>query len=771
MKRVAATVTIDSELPPDTVRLRWPPVDSTAHPRDTTDSMVSDSASPIDADVVQLRSSTGRMTAAVVRPDSTVDPETIALSSNLAAALDISAHTKNPSGTDTNKTADSDRKNQTDSVVTVEPTSVSAAYQLTVAPVAELSISGGEQTVRRALDSRPLVHGDTIPTAFLDGSLELPVRVTETRPDGPVVITDETQLQLESGPAPDVAPPRRAPIPPAGIGGYDDIIETCRRAIADPLIHADAYHVDDRSAASGVLIDGQSGVGKTHLIRHAAWYADATIRTIDCAALASQSSSEITDELDSHTAAITTGDSTSTIVLIDNLDILGEDNNAVARQIGTWIEETLQADSTTVVAECTDADAIDSVFTRGGRLSRVISVTAPTPDDRAAIISILFNDTPIASRIDYTAVAEQTLGYVAADILNLRARAIEAALTRCNADTTEKRTEITFSILPTDIETAITETTPSAAETTGSVPSTSFEDIGGLAAPKRELTRAVEWPLQYPEALSRLGVDAPAGVLLYGPPGTGKTMLARAVASTTDANFLTVDGPELLNKYVGESERRVRQLFTRARDSAPAVVFFDEVDALGSARAGDGDSSATERVVSQLLTELDGLHPREQVTVIGATNRPDRIDDALTRPGRFDRVVEVPLPDPEARQEIIRIHTRDRPTEPLDIDEIAEKTEGYSGSDISAVLQEASLLALEEHLGAAESDESKETRTIETDTGQGTSVSATPAGVESLEAVRIHRRHVDAALDRIGPSLSATARERYASFDGTGSSQ
>jgi len=254
---------------------------------------------------------------------------------------------------------------------------------------------------------------------------------------------------------------------------------------------------------------------------------------------------------------------------------------------------------------------------------------------------------------------------------------------------------------------------PSAAETTGSVPSTSFEDIGGLAAPKRELTRAVEWPLQYPEALSRLGVDAPAGVLLYGPPGTGKTMLARAVASTTDANFLTVDGPELLNKYVGESERRVRQLFTRARDSAPAVVFFDEVDALGSARAGDGDSSATERVVSQLLTELDGLHPREQVTVIGATNRPDRIDDALTRPGRFDRVVEVPLPDPEARQEIIRIHTRDRPTEPLDIDEIATKTEGYSGSDISAVLQEASLLALEEHLGAAESEIIDETRTIE----------------------------------------------------------
>ncbi|ERG95936.1 AAA family ATPase [Haloquadratum walsbyi] len=750
MKRVAATVTIDSELPPDTVRLRWPLIDSTARARDTADSTVDDSTSPLDSDVVRLRTNNGRMTAAVVRPDSTVSPETIIVSSNLAAALDISS--------DTNGAVDSDQNSQTDHVVTVEPTTVSPAYQLTVAPVAELSISGGERTVRQALDTRPLVCGDTIPTVFLDGSLELPVRITKTRPDGPVAITEKTELQLDSGPASNATPPQQVPIPPAGIGGYDDIIEACRRTIADPLIHADTYHVDDRSAASGVLIEGQSGVGKTHLIRHSAWYADATIRTIDCTALASESPSNITDELASHTAAITTGNSTSTIVLIDNLEIIGEDDDAIARQIGAWIEKTLQLDSATVVAECTDADAIDPVFTRGGRLSRIISVTAPTPEDRAAIISILFNDTPIVSRIDYTAVAEQTLGYVAADIINLRARAIEAALARYD---TEDNKQTEFRILPPDIEIAITETTPSAAETTGSVPSTTFEDIGGLAAPKRELTRAVEWPLQYPEALSRLGVDAPAGILLYGPPGTGKTMLARAVASTTDANFLTVDGPELLNKYVGESERRVRQLFTRARDSSPAVVFFDEVDALGSARAGDG-ASATERVVSQLLTELDGLHPREQVTVIGATNRPDRIDDALTRPGRFDRVVEVPLPGPEARQEIIRIHTRDRPTEPLDIDEIAKKTDGYSGSDISAVLQEASLLALEEHLGAAESDAAEDTKSIQT-----TPPDATPAGVESLEAVRIHRRHVDAALDRIGPSLSATARERYASFNDT----
>jgi transitional endoplasmic reticulum ATPase len=226
-------------------------------------------------------------------------------------------------------------------------------------------------------------------------------------------------------------------------------------------------------------------------------------------------------------------------------------------------------------------------------------------------------------------------------------------------------------------------------------------------------------------------------------------MLARAVASTTDANFLAVDGTELLNKYVGESERRVRELFERARDSAPAVVFFDELDALASARGDDGDSSAPERVVSQLLTELDGLQPREQVTVIGATNRPDRIDEALTRPGRFDRLVEVPLPDAEARREIIRIHTRDRPVDDVDLDRLADLTDGYSGSDIAAMLQEASLLALEERLDAADADAD-----LDSDT-------ATAIATEGLV---VDRRHVARALDRVEPSLSEAARERYAAF-------
>jgi transitional endoplasmic reticulum ATPase len=351
---------------------------------------------------------------------------------------------------------------------------------------------------------------------------------------------------------------------------------------------------------------------------------------------------------------------------------------------------------------------------------------------------VLTRGLDLGAEVELTAVADRTLGYVAADLVSFRARIIEAALARTDG------TAGSQTLTAADVDTALAETTPSAAPPVGSVPSISFDDIGGLADVKRELTRAIEWPLTYADSLSRLGVDSPAGVLLYGPPGTGKTMLARAVASTTDANFLTVDGPELLNKYVGESERRVRQLFERARDSAPAVVFFDELDALGSARTDDGGSAAPARVVSQLLTELDGLQPREQITVIGATNRPDRIDDALTRPGRFDRLVEVPLPDEDARREILRIHARDRPVEDLDVDRVVDRTAGYSGSDIAAVLQEACLLALEAALGDAAVD--------------------TDAMATSATDLVVGREDVARALDRIEPSLSPEARERYAAF-------
>jgi transitional endoplasmic reticulum ATPase len=676
-----------------------------------------------DRTVVVLRTTAGTETVARLRADATLDVGEIGVPTDVADALGV---------------GDGD-------VVVVEPTDVATARRVVVAPVAQLSIRGGEDAVREAIGDRPVLVGDTVRVSLLGGSFEVPCRVTETVPEGSVTIDPSTDLAVESGPA-SVTTGRRAttPVPPAAVGGYDATVAACRSAIGSPLTDAAAYRVDGRSVAAGVIVEGQAGIGKTHHVRHAAWATTASIVRVDCARLVDTAGGRVDDRLDelAHEAAT----ATPVVVHLDDLDALATDEGPTptARRLGAWTEEVNARDDTVVVGETTDVDAVPAQLTRGGRLSRTVAVPNPTTSDRAAILEVLTRGLDLAPGIDLKSVAERTLGYVAADLVSLRARCIEAALARTE-DANGSPT-----LVSADVETALAETTPSAASPVGSVPSITFEDIGGLAEVKRELTRAVEWPLRYTEELARLGVDAPAGVLLYGPPGTGKTMLARAVASTTDANFLTVNGPELLNKYVGESERRVRQLFERARDSAPAVVFFDELDALGSARGDDGDASAPERVVSQLLTELDGLQPREQVTVIGATNRPDRIDEALTRPGRFDRLVEVPLPDADARREIIRIHLRDRPTDDVDADQLARLTDGYSGSDIAALLQEASLLALEERLDAGD---------IDTETGADAS-RPTPGPRELV----VRRGHVARALDRIEPSLSREARERYAAF-------
>jgi transitional endoplasmic reticulum ATPase len=706
-ERVTAAVTTDDDAPPGVVQL------PARLDRDA-------------GDVVLVRTGTGTETAARIRFDDALAPGLACLSSDVAEALGV----------------------DDDDVVVIEPTTASPARTLAVAPVAQLSVRGGTDAVREALADRPVVVGDRIPVSLLGGTFEVPFRVVETAPEGPVTLDPATELELRSGPAAAVTGSRRTtPVPPTGVGGYDTTVAACRSAVAGPLLDAESYRVDGQSAASGVLVEGQAGVGKTHHVRHAAWLADATILRVDCARLADASTGRVDDRLADRAREAAT--STPVVVHLDELDALSTDEGTTptARLLGAWIEELSGRDDTVVVGETRDAEELADALTRGGRCSRTVAVPNPTADDRAAVLRVLTRGLDLGPEVDLEAVADRTLGYVAADLVSLRARCLEAALARRAGSGEGDTGSPTVTIA--DVETALEATTPSAASPVGSVPSITFDDIGGLAGVKRELTRAVEWPLRHAEALSRLGVDAPAGVLLYGPPGTGKTMLARAVASTTDANFLAVDGPELLNKYVGESERRVRELFDRARDSAPTVVFFDELDALASARSDEGDASAPERVVSQLLTELDGLQPREQVTVIGATNRPDRIDEALIRPGRFDRLVEVPLPDVDARREIIRIHTRDRPVENVDLDRLADLTDGYSGSDIAAMLQEASLLALEERLDATDADAEPGSET---------------AAALVTEDLVVHRRHVARALDRVEPSLSVEARERYAAF-------
>ncbi len=628
--------------------------------------------------------------------------------------------------------------------LTLETVFPTAADAVELAPIPELSIKGGEDAVRQSLEDTALVTGDQVTVGLFSGALELPLRVRKTEPGGAVTVTGGTTIELQEGPASaaddDFAVPH---VPDEVVGGYEETRKALDRALVRPLTDRDLYTAAGGRPAGGVLLEGPAGVGKTHLLGHAAWKANATLVTADPTRLLTDSRSDLDAHLDDLAEAA--GRAAPAVIHLDALDRIGEGgrSNRLSVQLGEALDRLVDRAGIVVVGETRDAESVPADLRRGDRLSRTVEVAPPDRDDRVAILKTLSRSLQVDEQIDLTDVGRRAFGYVAADLAAVRSHALDEAVDRALS-----QGDPTPTVTGADFEAALQATEPGALRGISvETPDVTYDDIGGLDAAKRELTRAVEWPLQYPGAFEALGLDAPTGVLLFGPPGTGKTMLARAVASMTDANFLPVDGPELMNKYVGESERAVRELFDRARANAPTVIFFDEIDALAPSRAAEAEASAPERVVSQLLTELDGIRPRERVTAIAATNRPDRLDNALLRPGRLDRLVEVPLPDAPARREIFRVHVRDRPVDELDVDELAARTEGYTGSDIAAVVREASLLALEAFLDEAAADDDG---AVDID-----------STVADGEGPRVTYEDVARALEVIGPSVSEEAREYY----------
>ena len=654
-----------------------------------------------DGDPVAVQSTVEDRTALRASVDDTVSADAVQLAQETAERLGVGS----------------------DRTVFVDTVSVSPAEQITVAPVVRLSIRSGEQLIRSAIGDRLLGDGDTVSVSLFDGSLDIPLRVISTRPSGPVRVTTATTIDIRDGPAPVIQGRQLTPLAPTAVGGYETTIEAIETAVARPL-QTDENARFDVPHRAGVVLAGPHGIGKTHLVRHAAWLADATVHDIDVGRLVAGSYDTARDHLE--TVANRAAGSGRALIHLDALDTVLEEGAAPLEPIlRSWLDEIGDRGDVLVVAEVTDPNSLPVTLVQGQRLSREITVPEPTRMDRCAILDTIASGIPTGPDLDLRSIGERAFGYVPADLVTLWLDAVHLAAARA-IDTGEP-----FQAEHADVERALEETEPSGIRGSDlDVPSISFDDIGGLAGPKRELVRAVEWPLAYPELFDSVDIDPPSGVLLYGPPGTGKTMLARAVAATTDANFISVNGPELMNKYVGESERGVRRVFDRARSNAPAVIFFDEVDALGAGRGTDAEGSATERVVSQLLTEMDGLEQHGGLTVVGATNRPDRLDDALLRPGRFDRVVSVPVPDAATRAEIFRIHTADRTTATIDFDAAARRTEGYTGSDIAAVVREAGLLAIED-------------RITEPSTADGGP--RTP--------VRITGEHLEAALSTIDPSV------------------
>jgi len=361
-----------------------------------------------------------------------------------------------------------------------------------------------------------------------------------------------------------------------------------------------------------------------------------------------------------------------------------------------------------VIAATNRPNAIDPALRRPGRFDREIEVPLPDKQGRLEILQIHTRHMPLAQDVDLELLADMTKGYTGADLAALVREAAMHALRRYLPEIDIEEERIPVEILEKmvvkmeDFLSAFKEITPSGLrEIHVEVPEVRWEDIGGLEEAKQELRETVEWPLKYPQAFARLGIKPPRGILLFGPPGTGKTLLAKAVATESGANFIAIRGPEILSKWVGESERAIREIFRKARQYSPVVVFFDEIDAIAAVRGSDVGSRVGERIVSQLLTEIDGVSDLSDVVVIAATNRPDMIDPALLRPGRLEKVIYVPPPDEAGRLEILRIHTRNVPlAEDVDLAELARRTEGYTGADLAALVREAAMHALRESISA-----------------------------------------------------------------------
>ena len=647
-----------------------------------------------------------------------------------------------------------------DDHVTVRKVDASVAEEVTLAPTRSIRIRGSQEYMRRVLksylDGRPVTTGQRLRVELLNTPIVF--AVTATSPSGPVVIGDQTTVQWQQEPAseeeiegthgdmPDVTY--------EDIGGLDDELEQVREMIELPMRHPELFEQLGVEPPKGVLLHGPPGTGKTLIAKAVANEIDAHFSTISGPEIMSKYYGESEEQL--REVFEEAEENAPAVIFIDELDaiapkreeVTGEVERRVVAQLLSLMDGLESRGEVVVIAATNRVDAVDTALRRGGRFDREIEVGVPDRDGRHEILQIHSRGMPLTDDVDLEELADQTYGFVGADLEALAKEAAMSALRRIRPDIDIDQEEIPAEVLDelevrqSDLDEAMKTIEPSAMrEVFVEVPEVSYDDVGGLDDVKQELVESIEWPLSYSEVFEHLHTEPAKGILMYGPPGTGKTLLAKAVANASNSNFIAVKGPELLNKYVGESEKGVREVFKKARQNAPTVIFFDEIDAIAPERGGSLDSEVTERVVSQLLTELDGIEELKNVKVIAATNRPDRMDKALLRPGRLDKIVEVPIPDEEARREIFAIHTRDAPlADDVDLDALARRTENYAGSDIEAVCREASMHAMRDYIGSGiEPDEI----------------------AESVGNVMITMDDFEAALDEVRPSLNDDDRERY----------
>ncbi len=598
--------------------------------------------------------------------------------------------------------------------VVVRKAEVKNALSIVLAPV-EMRFNVDEDFanfVKNRLIDRTFVEGDTTSVMMLGHSVQF--TVAKMQPQGIVKMTHDTTLKILTEPAAETKDVPR--ITYEDLGGLEEEIQRIREMVELPMRHPEIFQTLGIDPPKGVLLLGPPGCGKTLLARAVANESDANFFSINGPEIVSKFYGESEAKLreifqQAHKSA-------PSIVLIDELDsiapkreeVTGEVEKRVVAQLLSLMDGLTGRGNVIVIGATNRPNALDPALRRPGRFDREIEIGTPDKRGRHEILLIHSRGMPLARDVDLKILAERTHGYTGADLAALCREAAMKALLRYLPEINLKEERIPPCVLEKmevqldDFMNAFKEITPTAMrEIAVEVPVVHWDEVGGLEEVKEKLKEAVEWPLKNPEVFKRMGIQPPKGILLIGPPGCGKTMLARAVATESEANFISIKSPEVFSKWVGESEKAIREIFRKARMASPAVIFFDEVDSLAPRRGqGDGDSGVTERVISQLLTEMDGIMPLENIIVIAATNRPDIVDSAVLRPGRFDRLFYVPEPDEAARLEIFKIHTKNMPlSNDVDI-KTHRMTKGYSGADISSVCREAAMNALRRDNNAKE---------------------------------------------------------------------
>ncbi len=602
-----------------------------------------------------------------------------------------------------------------DDKVKIKKVQVHPAKEITLAPTEPLRIYGGEEYLKNLLEGRVITKGDTITINVMGRSIDFVV--TSVKPFKDVVIvTSDTSMKLLEKPVKEVRGIPRVTY--EDIGGLKEEIRKIREMVELPLRYPELFERLGIEPPKGVLLYGPPGCGKTLLAKAVANESAAHFISISGPEIMSKFYGQSEENL--REIFKEAQENAPSIIFIDEIDaiapkrdeVTGEVERRVVAQLLALMDGLESRGRVIVIGATNRPNALDPALRRPGRFDREIEIGIPDRDARKEILEIHTRGVPLAEDVDLDKLADMTHGYVGADIAALVKEAAMRALRRylpeidLEKDTIPKEILEKIEVTWEDFMNAFKDMQPSTMrEVLIEKPNVRWEDIGGLEDVKQELKEVVEWPLKYQKLFEHMKARIPKGILLYGPPGCGKTLLAKAVATETEANFISVKGPEFLSKWVGESERAVREIFRKARQASPCIIFIDEIDAVAPQRGRDLSTNVTERVVSQMLTEMDGLEALHKVVVIAATNRPDILDPALLRPGRFDRLIYVGLPDKKARLEIFKVHTRGKPlAEDVDLEKLAEKTEGYTGADIEAICNEATMLAIREFINSGKKD-------------------------------------------------------------------